>query len=85
MYLCKKLLVVTDDWGITNSIISITRDNASSNNVMLDEFEAIVAQRKDEMEEEEQALYSLKFNRKEGDVRCCAHVYNIAVQAGMFF
>lgn len=44
-YLCKKLLEVTDRFNVTNSIISITRDNASPNNSMLDEFEAVVQDR----------------------------------------
>lgn len=34
-YLCKKLIQVTDRLGITCSIISVTRDNASPNNIIL--------------------------------------------------
>lgn len=36
------------------------------------------------MEPTDQAFHFLRFNRVEGDVRCCAHIYNIAVQAGKF-
>jgi hypothetical protein len=42
VYLCDRLIAVTDSFNITNSIVSITRDNASPNNVMLDKFKARV-------------------------------------------
>lgn len=35
------------------------------------------------MDSYDQLRFAIKFNRKEGDVRCCAHIYNIAVQAGI--
>jgi hypothetical protein len=82
-YLAKKMLEVTDLLGITCATISITRDNASPNNVMLDEFEAIVADQWDTMNKEDQVQFCCKFNRKDGDVRCVAHIYNITVQAGL--
>jgi hypothetical protein len=37
------------------------------------------------MDELNQARFCCKFNRKDGDVRCIAHIYNIAVQAGKHF
>ena len=37
------------------------------------------------MDADDKARYFLQFNRVEGDVRCCAHVYNLAVQAGYFY
>jgi hypothetical protein len=43
LYLAQKLLEVIDKLQITCAIMSITRDNASPNNTMLDEFEAVVA------------------------------------------
>jgi hypothetical protein len=49
---------------------------------MLDEFEANVHEQWEAMDELEQATFCCKFNRTDGDVRCCAHIYNIAVQAG---
>ena len=49
---------------------------------MLNEYEAVVAEQYAVMEDKEQALFCCKFNRVEGDVRCCAHIYNIAVYAG---
>jgi hypothetical protein len=82
--LCAKLLEVTDRLCITCAIISVTRDNAKPNDTMLDNFEAEVENQYDLMEERDQAYFCCKFNRKEGDVRCCAHIYNIAVQAGQF-
>jgi hypothetical protein len=81
-YLCEKLLEVTDRLGITCAIISITRDNASPNDTMLEMFEAVVEEKWEEMIGLERLMYCCKFNRIEGDVRCCAHIYNIAIQAG---
>ena len=81
-YLATKLLEVTDAFDITSSMISVTRDNAAPNNVMLSEFEAAVNEKYDAMDADDKARYFLQFNRVEGDVRCCAHVYNLAVQAG---
>jgi hypothetical protein len=82
LYLAQKLLEVTDRLHITCAIMSVTRDNASPNNTMLDEFEAVVATQWEAMDELDQARFCCKFNRKDGDVRCVAHIYNIAVQAG---
>ena len=83
-YLCKVLVEVTDRFDITQSILSVTRDNASPNNTMLEEFEKLVHERYETLTPRDQAYFSLKFTRREGDVRCVAHIYNIAVQAGMF-
>jgi hypothetical protein len=85
LYLAQKLLEVTDRLQITCAIMSVTRDNASPNNTMLDEFEAVVASQWEAMNELDQARFCCKFNRKDGDVRCIAHIYNIAVQAGKHF
>ena len=43
LYLAQKLFKVTDRLHITCAIMSITRDNASPNNIMLDKFKAVVA------------------------------------------
>jgi hypothetical protein len=45
-YLAEKLLEITDSLRITQAVFIITRDNASSNNTMLDEFEAQVEESK---------------------------------------
>ncbi len=79
-YLAEKLLEVTNRLSITCSILAITRDNASPNNVMLDYFQTAVADQWNLMEEKEK-IKIIKFDRKDGDVRCCAHIYNLAVQA----
>jgi len=44
-YMAQLLLQVTDDFGITNAIFTVTRNNASPNNVMLDGFKAEVEER----------------------------------------
>ena len=38
-YLADQLIAVTDDMGITSGVFTCTRDNASSNTVMLQEYE----------------------------------------------
>jgi hypothetical protein len=43
LYLAQKLLEVINRLYITCAIMSVTRDNASPNNIMLDEFKAIIA------------------------------------------
>ena len=43
-YLVKKLLEVTNQLSITYIILLVTRDNASPNNTMLDEFEAVIVE-----------------------------------------
>jgi hypothetical protein len=39
-YLAEKLLEITNSLNITHAVFTVTRDNASSNNTMLAEFEA---------------------------------------------
>jgi hypothetical protein len=56
-HLCAKLLEVTDRLGITCAIISITRDNAKPNDTMLDNFEAMVKEQFNEIEERDQAYF----------------------------
>jgi hypothetical protein len=46
---------------------------------MLDEFKAVVIRQYDQISNRDQAYFCYKFNQKEGDVRCCAYIYNIAV------
>jgi hypothetical protein len=43
LYLAQKLLEVTDRLYITYAIMLVTRDNASPNNTILDEFKAVIA------------------------------------------
>lgn len=48
-YLATKMLEVTDRLGITCAIISVTRDNTSPNDTILDEFEAVFTRQYDQM------------------------------------
>jgi hypothetical protein len=41
-YLYKKLIEVTDRLGITYAIMLVTRDNIKPNDLMLNDFEAVV-------------------------------------------
>lgn len=71
-------LAVTEDFGIIHGIFTITRDNATYNMVMLERFE-----------EHAQCVSPLDVEHpwsctvKQSDVRCMAHVINIAVQAAL--
>jgi len=58
-------------------IFTVTRDNTSPNNTMLEEFEAIVEDQRNEKPDNLQQPWS--FTRAEGDVRCIGHVINLAV------
>lgn len=73
-YLAEKLVKVTNDFGITSSIFTITRDNATNNDSMLNSFEGATDGIK------YTALQPWGFSRKYGDVRCMAHILNLAVQ-----
>jgi hypothetical protein len=46
---------------------------------MLNEYEAVVAEQYDVIEDKEQAFFYCKFNYVEEDVRCYTHIYNIIV------
>ena len=77
-YLAELLLGVTNDFGITGSVFTITQDNASNNTVMLKLFEAAAAAGSDWTVEQ-----PWTFTVKEGDVRCMAHIIHLAVQAAL--
>jgi hypothetical protein len=81
-YLYEKLLEVINRLGITCAIILVTRDNVKPNDNMLDNYEAVVQAQYDLIEDRDQAFFCCKFNRKDRDIRCCAYIYNITVQAG---
>jgi len=57
-----------DTFGILPKILAITTDNASANDVFLRHVEKTCADR------------GIAFSKREGHVRCAAHVLNIAVQ-----
>jgi hypothetical protein len=77
-YLAEKLSEITNSLKITKAVFTITRDNAASNNTMLNEFEAAVSFYEDRDRDCPEQLWS--FTRKEGDVRCIRHIINLAVQ-----
>jgi len=68
---------VTDSLNIAGAIFTCTRDNASANTVMLIEYEKLA---RDYQTSTQQPW---TFTVKEGDVRCIAHIINLAVQAAL--
>ena len=76
-YLAQELAAVTDSLEITGAVFTCTRDNASANTVMLAEYEKLASERQASIQQ------PWKFTVKEGDVRCIAHIINIAVQAAL--
>ncbi|KFY19337.1 hypothetical protein V493_08008 [Pseudogymnoascus sp. VKM F-4281 (FW-2241)] len=73
-YLASQLYAVTDDMGITGAIFTCTRDNASANTVMLAKYKRLASNHSTSTQQ------PWTFTVKEGDVRCIAHIINIAVQ-----
>ena len=73
-YLARELLHVTNAFGITGSVFTITRDNAKPNDSMLACFES------GNNNVHFTSLQPWGFTRKEADVRCMAHILNLAVQ-----
>jgi len=71
------LLAVIDDFAITKAIFTITRDNASNNTVMLFKYEQASTSCNSS------TIQPWSFTVKEGDVRCVAHIINLAVQAAL--
>jgi hypothetical protein len=76
-YLAQELAIVTDSMDITGAIFTCTRDNASANTVMLEEYEKLAG------DHETSTQQPWTFTVKEGDVRCVAHIINLAVQAAL--
>ena len=76
-YLARELAAVTDSFEITGAIFTCTRDNASTNTVMLAEYEKLASEGWPTIQQ------PWKFTVKEGDVRCIAHIIHIAVQAAL--
>jgi hypothetical protein len=65
-YLAEKLSKITNSLKITKAVFTITQDNASPNNTMLNEFEAAVSFYEDEGGDCPEQPWS--FTRKEGYV-----------------
>ena len=81
-YLAKEVIKTTDSFGITHSIVAITHDNASVNDVLLQEFQDIALEKWKALGDEEQCRKWLQFSLEEGDIRCVSHIYNLGVIAG---
>ena len=62
-YLARELAAVTDSFEITGAIFTCTRDNASTNTVMLAEYEKLASEGWPTIQQ------PWKFTVKEGDVR----------------
>ena len=73
-YLAQELAIVTDSMDITGAIFTCTRDNASANTVMLTEYEKIAS------EHQTSTQQPWTFTVREGDVRCIAHIINLAIK-----
>jgi hypothetical protein len=82
-YLAKEVIKATDFFDITHSIVAITHDNASVNDVLLQEFQDIALKKWRALSDEEQCRKWLQFTLEEGDIRCVSHIYNLGVIAGI--
>lgn len=78
-YFCNELVKVTDFFDITKAIFTITHDNTTANDVMVQDFEAEVQNKWELMSEEDQARFSLRFTAQKGSIRCAAHVVNLII------
>jgi len=80
-YLADELKSITNSFGVTQAVFTVTRDNAFANDVMLNNFEAEAYNQ--QMSTQDQLEQPWNFTRKEGDVRCIRHIINLAVQAAL--
>jgi hypothetical protein len=62
-------IAICDKFGILPKIMSITADNAPVNNVLLRSVAKACARRR------------IAFSKKDGHIRCAAHILNLSVQA----
>jgi hypothetical protein len=81
-YMSKKLYEVTEFFGITMAVFTCSRDNAKPNDCLLHDFEKKVQEQYENLDDHEQAQYYLRFRISSGDIRCFAHIINLAVQVG---
>jgi hypothetical protein len=66
--ICSTFVASCDRFGVLPKILAITTDSASTNGVFLRSVEEVCANR------------GIAFSKRDGHVRCAAHVFNIAVQ-----
>jgi hypothetical protein len=65
-YLCEMLVKITDSFDITHAIFTVTRDNASANDVMLSNFESEAYTQR--MASPVSAQHPWNFKVKDGDI-----------------
>lgn len=76
-YLSEMLVKITNSFSITHSIFTVTRDNATLNDVMLLNFESKVYSQRMVAPLSIQHPWSLTY--KDGDIQCLGHIINLAV------
>lgn len=82
-YMSNELFKITEFYGITMAVFTISRDNASPNDCLLADFERKVQDEFEKLGDLDQARFHLRFKVSNGDIRCFAHIINIGVQAGI--
>ena len=76
-YLANKLLSTTNSFNITNSVFTVTRDNAIPNNTLLFNYKSDAYTQRIEGPDRLEQLWN--FTKAEGDVWCIAHIINLAI------
>ena len=82
VYMCEELIKVTDYFDLTLAVFTISHDNARPNDSLLKEFEEKSKDRYEELNDKDQARFSLRFKVSSGSIRCFVHIINLAVQEG---
>ncbi|EAU93647.2 hypothetical protein CC1G_02877 [Coprinopsis cinerea okayama7 len=70
-HLAKAFVGILDEWGIDRKLCTITLDNASNCNTMMQEVAVILRGR------------GIAFSAEENRIRCFPHVVNLCVKAGL--
>jgi len=84
-YMGDELFKITQFFGITMAVFTISRDNARPNDCLLKVFEEKVQAEYEKLGDLEQAQFHLRFQISNGDIRCFAHIINLGVQCCKLF
>ena len=76
-YLAEQMINMTDDYCIIPAIFTVTRDNASTNTIMLLEYKKLALAQPITLKQ------PWAYTAKAGDICCIGHIINIAVQAAL--